>query len=83
VLFPAYTGAEILGVRMQLPGAVLDEGAADYDQDEESAPAMEEDGAGGTPEEVHPSRLNAHRLWHNRLDEACRQAGIALPGREQ
>jgi HK97 family phage prohead protease len=83
VLFPAYTGAEILGVRMQLPGAVLDEGAADYDQDEESAPAMEEDGAGGTPEEVHPSRLNAHRLWQLRNEELCRQAGIALPGREQ
>ena len=79
VLFPAYTGAEILGVRMSIPGSLDDEPA--YTEDEEYAPGMEGDVSGGTPEEVHPSRMNAHRLWHNRLDEACREAGIVLPGR--
>jgi phage head maturation protease len=88
VLYPAYSGAEILGVRMQLPGSLeddpsIDEATPDSPGDEEHEPGMEGDGTGGTPEEVHPSRLNAHRLWQLRNEELCRQAGIALPGREQ
>jgi phage head maturation protease len=83
VLYPAYTGAEILGVRMSIPGGVLDgetdEGAPDSTGDEEYVPAMdmEDDGAGGTPEEVHPSRDHAHRLLVMRTEQMCREAGIA------
>jgi HK97 family phage prohead protease len=86
VLYPAYSGAEILGVRMALPGSLEDDPAlddeADYTLDEDDSPGMEGDVTGGAPEEVHPSRLNAHRLWQLRNEEACRAAGIVLPGRE-
>jgi HK97 family phage prohead protease len=77
-LYAAYSGAEFLGVRMQLPGS--DE--PDYTADEEYVPDTEGDGTGGIPEEMHPSRLNAHRLWRIRNEEACREAGIVLPGRD-
>jgi hypothetical protein len=80
--FPAYD-TELVGVRMSPLGTWT---AADDDEleeiDDEALPPDGEAATGGPPE-LHPSRLNAHRLWHNRLDEACRQAGIALPGREQ
>jgi HK97 family phage prohead protease len=84
--FPAYQGAELVGVRMSPLGTWQ---AADGDEAEETEQIDDEallpdgEAATGGPPELHPSRLNAHRLWHNRLDEACRQAGIALPGREQ
>jgi HK97 family phage prohead protease len=83
--FPAYQGAELVGVRMSPLGtwqAADDDEAEETDTDNEALPPDGEAATGGPPE-LHPSRLNAHRLWHNRLDEACRQAGIALPGREQ
>lgn len=76
VLFPAYTGAEILGVRMQLPGAP-EEAAPDYTEDEEYSPAVEGDVAAGTREEVHPAREHAHRLLVMRTEQMCREAGIA------
>jgi hypothetical protein len=62
--------------------------AADDDEiDEIDDEALPPDGEAATgepqPEELHPSRLNAHRLWQLRNEELCRQAGIALPGREQ
>ena len=69
VLYPAYSGAEILGVRMQLPAEAED---ADFDetQDEEYVPDMEEDGAGGIPEEVTSPRAHAHSLFAMRTNEA-------------
>lgn len=81
VLFPAYSGAEILGVRMQLPGGPEDYGdAPDTTGDEEYAPGTEGGVAGGTPEEVHPSRDHAHRLWQIRYEELCRTAGLSRHG---
>jgi phage head maturation protease len=82
--FPAYQGAELVGVRMSPLGTwtAADDETEETDTDNEALPPDGEAATGGPPE-LHPSRLNAHRLWHNRLDEACRQAGIALPGREQ
>ena len=80
VLFPAYSGAEILGVRMQLPGTVLDEdeeAAPDSTEDEEYAPDLEGDDTAGTREEVHPSRDHAHRLLVMRTEQMLREAGIA------
>lgn len=76
VLFPAYTGAEILGVRMSIPGSVSDD-ELDSTEGEEYVPDMEGDVAGGTPEEVHPSREHAHRLLVLRTQQMCRDAGIA------
>jgi len=77
VLYPAYTGAEILGVRMSIPGAVLDEDELDSTEVEESAPGMEGDDTGSIPEEVHPTRDHAHRLLVTRTEQMLREAGIA------
>ena len=82
VLFPAYSGAEILGVRMSIPGSAEGDLEEEPDQtvDEESVPA-EEDDAARTREEVHPSRDHAHRLLVMRTEQMCREAGIsALKG---
>lgn len=75
-LFAANDGAEFLGVvRMSIPGFDED---PDLPEDEEYSPADEGDVAGGTPEEVHPSRSHAHRLWQMNTEDLCRQAGIVL-----
>ena len=78
VLFPAYSGAEILGVRMSIPGSVEGDlgGEPDPTVDEESAPGDEGDAA-RTREEVHPSRDHAHRLLVTRTEQMLREAGIA------
>lgn len=78
--FPAYTGAQLVGVRMSPLGTY---GAGDEDEEvyDEALPPDGEAVAGGPQDDLHPSRMNAHRLWRNRLDEACREAGIVLPGR--
>ena len=76
-LFAAYSGAEFLGVRMQLPGAVLEEGdGPDYAADEESAPDTEGDGDGGTPGDVTSPRHHHHQLLALRTAEMRREAGI-------
>ena len=69
--FPAFSGAEVLGVRMQLPGA-LEAAEEDFDETdgEEYASANEEDVAGGTPEEVTSPRAHAHSLFAMRTHEA-------------
>jgi phage head maturation protease len=83
--FPAYQGAELVGVRMSSVGGFAEEDADididDVDEIGDEALSPDEEAAAGGPPELHPSRLNAHRLWHNRLDEACREAGIVLPER--
>jgi len=85
VLYPAYTGAEILGVRMQLPGSSEDAPVLDDEPDStevgEYVPGMERDDTGGTPEAVHPTRDHAHRLLVTRMKERL-PAGLVLPGRE-
>lgn len=71
--FPAFTGAEVLGVRMQLPGGYMDDTADDdFDETdgEEYASANEEDVAGGTPEEVTSPRAQPHSLFASRTHEA-------------
>ena len=69
VLYGAYTGAEFLGVRMQSPGEVTPD---DFDETdgEEYVPVNEEDGAGGTPEEVTSPRKHAHSLFAMRIAQA-------------
>jgi HK97 family phage prohead protease len=83
--FPAYQGAELVGVRMSPLGTWT---AADDDEeidetdelgrtevDDEALPPDGEAAAGGPPE-VHPSRDHAHRLLVMRTEQMCREAGI-------
>jgi HK97 family phage prohead protease len=83
--FPAYQGAELVGVRMSPLGTWT---AADDDEDENgelgrtevdedvTLPPDEEAVAGGPPE-VHPTRDHAHRLYALRTEQVLRDAGIA------
>ena len=84
---PAYSGAEMVGVRMSLPGSFEDDPALDEDetQREDTFDGTSSDGeaaAGGPPELGHPARSVSHRLWHLRTQELCARAGIKLPGME-
>ena len=84
--FPAYQGAELVGVRMSPLGtwtaadddetAELDELNRQQDIDDEALPPDGEAAAGGPPE-VHPSRDHPHRLYAMRTEQMCREAGIA------
>jgi phage head maturation protease len=81
--FPAYQGAELVGVRMSPLGTWT---AADDDDEtdelgrtgpeDEALPPGGEAATGGPPE-VHPSRDHAHRLLVMRTEQMCREAGIA------
>ena len=75
VLYPAYSGAEILGVRMQLPGSP-DQGEPDPTLDEECVADMERDDTGGTPEDVTSARYHQHALYRLRSAEIREKAGL-------
>jgi len=86
--FPAYQGAELVGVRMSPLGTYAGEdddeetselGRAGFD-DDVALPPDEEAAAGGPPD-VHPTRDHAHRLLVTRMKERL-PAGLVLPGRE-
>ena len=79
--FAAYSGAEVLGVRMQLPGS-FDEDEATWEENPEDAAAPAEDdgcGHGGPPEVGSASRSTGNRLYRLRTQEALERAGITLP----
>jgi phage head maturation protease len=80
VLYPAYSGAEILGVRMQLPGSLEDDPAIDeaagFTLDDEPVPAMEEDGTGSVPEDTTTARYHQHRLYVIQSKERREKAGL-------
>jgi len=75
VLWPAYSGAEILGVRMSTPGGDLDPDELD---DADGTPP--DDGpATGDPlpqEEEHSARYHQHALYVLRSQEAREKAGL-------
>ena len=79
--FPAYQGAELVGVRMSPLGTWQ---AADDDEIEEledEALPPDEEAAPDGPPDVHPTREHAHRLLVMRTEQMCREAGIsALKG---
>lgn len=83
--FPAYQGAELVGVRMSPLGtwtAADDDELDELDQlkreEDMALPPDEEAAAGGPlPEEVHPTRDHAHRLLVTRTEQMLREAGIA------
>jgi HK97 family phage prohead protease len=74
VLWPAYSGAEILGVRMSTPGT--------WEPDEEPAGTPSHDGAAaGEPlppieGEEHSARYHQHALYVLRSKEAREKAGL-------
>jgi HK97 family phage prohead protease len=79
VLWPAYTGAEILGVRMSTPG----EGAWDQDEQDENegagTPSHEGPAAGDqlAPEsDEHSARYHQHQLFLLRAKEQREAAGL-------
>jgi phage head maturation protease len=74
VLWPAYSGAEILGVRMQLPGS--DEGP-DL-PDEEYGAEGEASVTGGVPEDTTSARYHQHALYRLRSQEAREARGIVF-----
>jgi HK97 family phage prohead protease len=74
--FAAYTGAEVLGVRMQLPGGT---GQEPWEQDGETADGIaEQDGGSEPPEQGTVERSTGNRLFRLRLEEALGQRGIRL-----
>ena len=75
VLWPAYSGAEILGVRMQLPGSA-EEAEPDLPESEEYAPGMDGDGTGGVPEDTTSARYHQHALYRLRSQELREARGI-------
>ena len=75
VLWPAYSGAEILGVRMQLPGPPI--------EDEPDLPESEEPGAddealrtGLVPEDTTSARYHQHALYRLRSQEMRERIGL-------
>jgi phage head maturation protease len=72
VLFPAYSGAEILGVRMSIPGS-LEPDTTEY---EEVPPANEGDATGGPPEDGTSARHHQHQLFVLRSREQRERIGL-------
>jgi HK97 family phage prohead protease len=74
--FPAYSGAEMVGVRMSAPGTW----AADDEEDPASALAPDEEAAAGEPPqpdgEEHSARYHQHALYALRSKEAREKAGL-------
>ena len=77
VLYPAYSGAEILGVRMQLPGDA-EQAEPDLTEYEDDDPGMDEDVTGSAPEEATSARFHQHALYAMRSREARESKGIVF-----
>jgi len=79
--FAAYSGAEVLGVRMQLPGGLTSE--PDWDERDAEVPAGHDGGdPGGSPADEPASRSTGNRLYRLRTRELLEQRGITLPDRD-
>jgi phage head maturation protease len=76
--FAAYSGAEVLGVRMQLPGGLLDEEDYWENPGDAAAPTTDGGGPGGSPEDESASRSTGNRLYKLRTQELLEQHGITL-----
>jgi HK97 family phage prohead protease len=77
VLWPAYTGAEILGVRMSTPGGALDPDEEELD-DATGTPPDDGPAAGDPPpqEEEHSARYHQHALYALRSRELREKYGL-------
>ena len=76
VLWPAYSGAEILGVRMQLPGSP--DGEPDLPDEEPDPGAERGDGTGPVPEDTASARYHQHALYRLRSQEQRETRGITF-----
>ena len=80
VLWPAYSGAEILGVRMSTPGDALDPDEEPGETGEEQAPPPDEGHAAGDPPPAedgeHSARYHQHALYALRSKELREKAGL-------
>ena len=76
VLWPAYSGAEILGVRMSTPGGALD--PDEHDDADAGTPPDDGPAAGDPPseEEEHSARYHQHALYVLRSKEQREKAGL-------
>jgi HK97 family phage prohead protease len=75
VLWPAYSGAEILGVRMSAPGTW----AADDENPAEALPPDEEAAAGEPPapeSDEHSARYHQHALFRMNSEELRKKYGL-------
>jgi HK97 family phage prohead protease len=75
VLWPAYSGAEILGVRMSTPGQF----GPDPDEELDPGTAPDDAPAAGdplTPEGEHSARYHQHELYSHRSREQRENAGL-------
>ena len=77
--FPAYQGAELVGVRMSPLGTFAgeDDDLEETEETEDEALPPDEEAATGEPPEMHSTRHHAHRLYAMRTEQMCREAGIA------
>jgi hypothetical protein len=78
VLYPAYTGAEILGVRMSTPGSW----SPDPDEPEDKALPPDEEPAAGDPLSrddsggEHSARYHQHALFVHNSKDLRERAGL-------
>jgi peptidoglycan hydrolase-like protein with peptidoglycan-binding domain/phage head maturation protease len=72
--FAAYTGAEVLGVRMQLPGS-FEPDPAEFEEGDGPEPAA----TGIPPADGSATRSTGSRLYQLRTQELLEKAGIELP----
>jgi phage head maturation protease len=75
--FAAYSGAEVLGVRMQLPTGYE---PWEEDHDPDALAADGGDGDGSSPPAEPVERSTGNRLWRLRTEELLREHGIKLGG---
>jgi phage head maturation protease len=80
--FAAYSGAEVLGVRMQLPGGLATEPG--WEDTGGAVVPAEYDGGdpGGSPADEPAARSTGNRLYRLRTRELLEQRGITLPDRD-
>lgn len=77
--FPAYSGADVLGVRMQLPDSLIGEEFGETDDYADALALLEEGGGdGNSPAEEPASRSTGNRLYQIRTEELLAQHGIKL-----
>lgn len=74
--FPAYTGAELVGVRMS-PLGTWQAAEGDDEHDEQALPPDGEAAAGEPPpQEEHSARYHQHALYRMTSEEARKKAGL-------
>ena len=77
VLWPAYSGAEILGVRMSTPGSESPDPDEEFEEYDPGTPPDGGPAAGDPlPEEEHSARYHQHQLYVIRSEEERAKAGL-------